>query len=76
VKTFFAAKERIVFEIQFPSQYQLYKAMDGQVPKDFDDLKSKVLDPYQIKLPPLPPGHKYVWEAAKEELQVERPKRQ
>lgn len=75
VKAFFAAKERIVFEIQFPSQYQLYKAMDGQVPKDFDDLKTKVLDPYQIKLPPLPPGHKYVWEAAKEELMVERPKK-
>jgi hypothetical protein len=76
VKAYFAAKERIVFEIQFPSQYQLYKAMDGNVPKDFDDLKAKVLDPYQIKLPPLPPGHKYVWDAGKEELMVERPKRQ
>jgi hypothetical protein len=75
VKAYFAAKERIVFEIQFPSQYQIYKAMNDDVPKDFDDLKTKVLDPYQIKLPPLPPGHKYVWNAETEELQVERPKK-
>lgn len=75
-KAYFAAKERIVFEIQFPSQYKLYKAGDGVVPKDFDDLKAKVLDPYQIKLPPLPQGHRYVWDAEKEELQVERPKPQ
>jgi len=74
VKTYFAAKERIVFEVQFPSQYQLYKAMEDKVPKDFDDLKAKVLDPYQIKLPELPMGHRYVWDAATEQLMVERPK--
>ena len=74
VKTYFAAKERIVFEIQFPSQYQLYKAMEDKVPKDFDDLKAKVLDPYQIKLPELPMGHRYIWDAATEQLLVERPK--
>ena len=66
--------QRIVFEIQFPSQYQLYKAMEDKVPKDFDELKAKVLDPYQIKLPELPMGHKYVWDAATEQLMVERPK--
>jgi hypothetical protein len=74
VKSYFAAKERIVFEIQFPSQYQLYKAMEDKVPKDFDDLKAKVLDPYQIKLPELPMGHRYIWDAATEQLMVERPK--
>lgn len=73
-KAYFAAKERIVFEIQFPSQYQIYKAMSEDVPKDFADLKVKVLDAYQIKLPDLPMGHKYVWDAATEQLLVERPK--
>jgi hypothetical protein len=74
VKAYFAAKERIVFEIQFPSQYQIYKAMSDDVPKDFADLKVKVLDAYQIKLPELPIGHKYIWDAATEQLLVERPK--
>ena len=75
VKAFFAAKERIAFEQAFYGQYRLYRATED-APKDYDELKAKVLDPYLIKLPPLPPGHKYVWDAANEELQVERPKRQ
>jgi len=75
VKAFFAAKERIAFEQAFYGQYRLYRATED-IPKDYDELKAKVLDPYMIKLPPLPPGHKYVWDAANEELQVERPKRQ
>jgi len=75
VKAFFAAKERIAFEQAFYGQYRLYRATEDP-PKDYDDLKAKVLDPYQIKLPPLPPGHKYVWDAAAEELQVERPRKQ
>src|SRR5262245_13239231 len=70
VKSYFAAKERIVFEIQFPSQYQIYKAMADAVPKDFDDLKAKVLDPYQIRLPELPPGHRSLLDAATEQLKV------
>jgi hypothetical protein len=65
-----------VFDVQFPSQYKIYKAMDGQTPKDFEALKANVLDPYQIKLPPLPPGHRYVWDPESEELQVERPRPQ
>lgn len=75
-KAFFQAKERIAFEAQFKHQYDLYKAMEGAVPKDYADLKAKVLDPYQIKLPILPQGHKYVWDPENEELQVERPRRQ
>jgi len=75
-KAFFQAKERIAFEAQFKHQYDLYKAMDGKVPEDYADLKAKVLDPYQIKLPPLPQGHKYVWDPQAEELQVERPRQQ
>lgn len=75
VKAFFAAKERIAFEQAFYGQYRLYRATE-EAPKDYDELKAKVLDPYMVKLPLLPPGHKYVWDAATEELQVERPKRQ
>src|SRR5262245_55152164 len=76
VKAYFAARERIFFEAEFPKNYQLYNAASGDVPKDFDDLKAKVLDPYGLtkKLPVLPPGHKYVWNPETQELGVERPK--
>jgi len=72
VKALFLAKQEIAFEINFRHQYQIYR-VTGELPKDFDDLTEKVLKPFQIKLPKLPPGHKYIWDAANEELMVERP---
>lgn len=72
VKALFAAKEEIAYELQFRHQYDIYR-VTGEVPKDFDDLTEKVLKPFLIKLPELPPGHKYIWDAENEELMVERP---
>lgn len=72
VKALFAAKEDIAYELQFRHQYDIYR-VTGEVPKDFDDLTEKVLKPFLIKLPELPPGHKYIWDAENEELMVERP---
>ncbi|MEX2026616.1 MAG: hypothetical protein WEH44_04935 [Pirellulaceae bacterium] len=72
VKALFGAKEEIAF-IQFLSQYRIYNALNDDIPKDFDDLTAKVIDPYMIKLPLLPEGHKYIWNAETQELMVERP---
>jgi hypothetical protein len=72
VKALFGAKEEIAF-VQFVSQYRIYNALNDDVPKDFDDLTAKVIEPYLIKLPLLPEGHKYVWNPETQELMVERP---
>jgi hypothetical protein len=76
VKTLFAARERAFFEIEFPGNYRTWRASEDKAPKDFDDLKARFLDPLGLtaKMPKLPAGHKYVWDAEKEELMVERPK--
>jgi len=78
VKAYFAARERIFFEIEFKGNYDRWRASADKAPKDYDELKAQFLDPLGLtgKLPKLPQGHKYVWDAATEELQVERPKRQ
>lgn len=77
VKAFFAGKERAFFDIEFPGNYRTWRVQEDRAPKDFEELKAKFLDPLGLTkhLPPLPPGHKYVWDANSEELQVERPKR-
>ena len=75
VKTYFKAKERISFEIEFPHALNLYKALDGTVPKDYAELQEKVIAPNNIRLPELPPGHRYDWNAETEELLVVRPKK-
>ncbi|MCI0357736.1 MAG: hypothetical protein L0211_04520 [Planctomycetaceae bacterium] len=76
-KAYFAAKERIFFEIEFKANYDRWRVLEDQAPKDFDELKSKFLDPLGLtpKLPKLPDGHKYVWDAATEQLLVERPRK-
>jgi hypothetical protein len=78
VKAYFAGKERAFFDIEFPGNYRLWRVDQPSAPKDFDDLKAKFLDPLGLTghLPKLPQGHKYVWDAEKEELQVERPRPQ
>jgi hypothetical protein len=77
-KAYFAARERIFFEIEFKGNYDRWRVLADKAPQDFDELKAQFLDPMGLtgKLPKLPQGHKYVWDAAAEELQVERPKRQ
>jgi len=78
VKAYFAARERIFFEIEFKGNYDRWRASADKAPQDYDELKAQFLDPLGLtgKLPKLPPGHKYVWDGTAEELQVERPKRQ
>jgi hypothetical protein len=75
-KAFFSAKERIVFDIQVPEALKLYKASEGEAPKSDAEFMEKIIRANQIKLPQLPPGHKYVYDPATEQLMVERPKRQ
>jgi hypothetical protein len=76
-KAFFSSKERIFFEIEFKANYDRWIILEDKVPQDFDELKARFLDPYGLtaKLPALPEGHKYVWNAQTQELEVERPKR-
>jgi hypothetical protein len=74
VKTYFRAKERIVFEIELPHALNLYIATEGEGPKDYADLQAKVIEPNNIHLPALPPGHRYDYNAETHELVVVRPK--
>lgn len=76
VKSLFAAKERIFYEQTFKGNYRIWRQTVEKAPKDFDELKSQFLDPLGLtaQLPRLPEGHKYVWDAATEELLVERPR--
>lgn len=76
-KAYFAAKERIFFEIEFKANYDRWRVLEDSTPQNFDELKSRFLDPLGLtkNLPALPEGHKYVWDPATEMLLVERPRK-
>ena len=76
-KTLFTAKEKIAFEIEIPHAIQLYAALDGdgQGPKTHEEFMEKIVEANKIKLPLLPPGHKYLYDPEKQQLMVERPRK-
>lgn len=73
-RALFSAKQKIAYEIQVKHQLDLYKALNGQVPQTHEDFMRDIIKAYQVKLPELPSGHRYVFDPEKEELMVERPK--
>lgn len=74
VATYFAARERIMFEITIPDCIRTYKfEHDFKGPKTHEEFMEKVIKKYGIQLPPLPPGHQYVYDPKNEQLQVEKP---
>jgi hypothetical protein len=72
-KTLFAAKEKIKFEIEIPSAIQTFDALEGRGPKTHEEFMEKVIKAYNIELPELPAGHKYVYDPATKILMVEKP---
>ncbi len=75
VKTYFQARDRITF-LQVDDGMRLYKANNGFAPKTHEEFMEKIIKEGQIKLPDLPPGDRYVYIPAKEELCVEHTQKQ
>ena len=71
-KTLFAARERVVFEIQIPQALQLFKATNGQPPASHDEFMQRVIGENAIQLPMLPAGQRYQYDPATEQLMVIR----
>jgi hypothetical protein len=71
--TFFAAKERIAFDIQIPHAMNLFKATEGRMPNSNEEFMEKIIKENQIKLPTLFEGERYVYDPKTEQLMVEKP---
>ena len=57
-----------------PQALQLFKATNGRAPNSEDEFMQQVIAANNIQLPQLPPGHRYVYDVAAEQLMVEHPK--
>ena len=68
-------QERIIFNIQIPHSMQLFKATENRPPESHEEFMQKIIKDNDIKLPDLPPGHRYVYNPKTEGLMVEQPAR-
>ncbi len=73
-RALFRTKERLVF-IQVEHALNLFRATDGNFPKSHEQFMAEIIKANNLKLPELPAGAKYVYDPAKGELMVERPRR-
>ena len=73
-KALFSTKQRVVFEMQIPQALSLYKAEHGYLPKSHDEFMSTIIEFNKIKLPELPEGQVYIWDAEQGQLMVDKPK--
>jgi hypothetical protein len=73
IHQYFAAKERIAFEIELPKAMQLYQATHDKLPPSHEAFMRDIIEANQIKLPQLPEGHTYKYDPKSGELMVERP---
>ena len=69
-KTLFAAKERVVFDIQIPSAMNLYKAEHGRNPMSHDEFMQFIITANSIQLPQLPANRAYQYDPQTEQLMV------
>ena len=71
-RTYFTARERLIFEAQVPHALKMYEATHGQAPRTHEEFMAQVIEANQISLPDLPPDRRYVYDPETKELMVER----
>jgi hypothetical protein len=74
VAAYFLTRQNISFNIQIPELVKAYKfEHDLKGPPSHDVFMKDVIQKYGIRLPELPPGHKYLYDPKEEMLMVVRP---
>ena len=64
VATGFRAEQKIRF-LQIVQPMQMYRVEHGHFPKTEEEFMEKIIKANSIKLPELPPGERYVYDAEK-----------
>ncbi len=73
LSVYWRAQERIIFENQIPHAMNLYHATHGRYPRSQEEFEREILQANGIRLPTLPPGHRYVYDPNSAQLMVEKP---
>lgn len=72
ISVYFQAQERLIYD-SVTYAVKLFEAEHGYKPKTEEEFMKKVIEFNQIRLPQLPPGHKYKYDPQTGELLVEHP---
>ncbi len=63
IKVYLRTKQRTELDMKIPHAMNLYVAEHGHFPKTPEDFVRDIIQFNQVRLPKLPPGHRYVYDA-------------
>lgn len=72
-RAYFQIREKAAF-IQVEHALNLFRGLEGRLPRSHEEFMEKVIQANQIQLPQLAEGSRYMWDPQKGELMVERPR--
>jgi hypothetical protein len=70
IRSYFAIRERLVFDVSIPEAMKLFKATEGRAPKSHEEFMDKIINANNIHLPQLPKGQHYQYHPDDEQLWV------
>jgi len=65
IAAYFSTRQRIVFDIEIPPAMNAYRALNGYFPKSHEVFMKEIIKANSIRLPELPSGERYVYDAEK-----------
>jgi len=65
IAAYFSTRQRIVFDIEIPPAMNAYRALNGHFPKSHEVFMEEIIKANSIRLPELPSGERYVYDAEK-----------
>lgn len=69
----FSLKEQMIFEFQIPKAVQLFESLRNRKPASHQEFMHEIIMKSNIRLPTLPPDHRYIYDPQTGELMVEKP---
>lgn len=68
-----SVEEQLVFEVQIPKAMQIFEGVRNRKPTSHQEFMTEIIQKNGIRLPPLPPQHRYIYDVERGELMVESP---
>lgn len=70
----FSLKEQLLFEVAIPKALDLFEQSRNRKVASHQEFMQEIIGKSNLRLPPLPPQHRYIYDPDRGELMIERPK--
>lgn len=71
---YFSIKEQIIFDANIPKAMEIFEGLRNRKPISHQEFMTEIIAKSNIRLPQLPPQHRYIYDPERGELMIERPK--